>query len=1745
MSGPGPEFNVTGTLQSQGQVRLYKAIDLRDGTEVVIKTGSGQNDIHLSERLQREFEISRALEHPGLQRVRGLVDFEGKQALVIEYINAGRLSDREGEAWEIERFLKLASKMAEAVSFMHGQGVVHLQICPPNFLYDDRKETSALMNFTAAEYHGYSGTEKSHSDFDEVMLHYISPEHTGRVDHMVDHRSDIYSLGATYYRLLAGKHALHSEDTSQLIHQHIAVKPDHLCMINRLVPRTLGDIIMKMLEKDPTDRYQSAGGLKSDLEKCLKSLELTGEVEAFTLAQEDIQTGFRIPSSPVGREEEIQSMIDLLGKIKTQSSFLAISGLAGSGKSFLVDELYRASLESEINFVKGKFDQIDRGIPYFALFEAFSAFAENILKHSAERREAWKQKILKALGPNGRLITDSVPELALILGDLPRVDEVQPQESQNRFNRVLGNFVKAMGDSKSPLVLFLDDMQWADSASLKFLQDISKEKIKGLLIVFAYRDNEVEPGPFTALLDDVRKAKRLTEIHVEALTVESIQELLAKTLKLRQEDTRALAELLMRVTEGNPLLVVQTMLTLHEQRLFRLNAESGSWLFNLKEIQAVDVLDAAADLIVQKLERLDPVVQEVLSTAAAVGNKFDTRLLSKVGGRTETSTMQLLKSAIDKGIIHPLDNHYKYLLRMGNGIEELPVAHFKFTHDKMQTASYQLAKEAKQKHNHLSIGRAMFKDYSTSEVRVFDMVNQFSNCLSLVTDNQERRELADFFVEAADRAKASNAFDLGLEHYLSAAKLVESAYDSRLEHRIFLNAGECAYLSGDFNMSDNVLKRAAKAAQTEYEHASVHAAYVVMHNLAGNIAKSWDSGLKGLKLLGVNVSKKTSTLSLLVQIIVTKMKLGKRTPDDILAMPDATEPEPILAHTIIAQLLSSAFSQSAELLAVLLLKSLQLTLKFGLNPMSFVGISGYGAIMGVGFGKYKMGWDFVSSSTRLMEKYDSNFYTGRGLYGVYGNYCHYILPLQETIDPLDRAVQLGVESGDFLNAGYTFFSGSGHRMFLPMGLQENLAHVRKGRDLMVKLRFDNIEHGLNCMIHAVELLSVGDNAEFEVGERKYNDEMASIDLTAVSAQSRLQKLKSLVYLGQFDSANKIADEISREQHALTPSAIEVEYVVFRALALLGKYSSMTAQEQKSAKRSIRKSVKLSGKFAKICPANHKHLEMILKARVCQILENAADAGVMYRELIEYVSNNGFTQYEALGHEYLAELYHGLELSDEAQKHWDQAKTKYQAWGAYAKSKQLSDLLEHLFDHSSSSDSDVFSALDTRHVLKAARVLSESANLSDLVSQLMELTLQHTGADKGMLILMDEGELKIAARANFRGVQMFEHGMEMGPAELPESIINQVSVRKNFITVNDPQNDQSYSKDPYVIEARPRSIMCSPLVKQGKLIGIMYVENSLSTNVFTEDRIELVNVLTAQAAISIENLRQYSNMLELHQAYERFVPKEFLKYLEKESITDVELGSQIEREMTILFSDIRGFTALSESMTPQENFAFINDYLSAMEPVITDNNGFIDKYIGDAIMALFPYNADDAIACSIDMIRKLDEFNVGRDKPVAIGIGLNTGQVMLGTVGGKNRMDGTVISDSVNMSARVEGMTKKYGAALLITDNTYNLISKDKYTIRKLDVVVAKGKSEPMAIYEVCDVYDEHRLRSLEQSIPLFHKALDLYFGGDFTKALEGFESVHAQLGKDVSAELYIEKCKEYIKHGAPKDWDGVNVMREK
>jgi predicted ATPase/class 3 adenylate cyclase/GAF domain-containing protein/tRNA A-37 threonylcarbamoyl transferase component Bud32 len=1792
-----PGYQILALIHEGANSLVYRGIREQDNKAVILKLLKEDYPTPLQlARHKQEYEITRNLNLDGVVRAEALLTYQNTWVIIFEDFGGQSLTQLINERkFTSSEFLSLAIKIAESLGEIHAANIIHKDIKPSNIFFNQGNGQVKIIDFGISTVLTRENPTIKNPNVLEGTLAYISPEQTGRMNRSLDYRTDFYSLGATFYELLTHQLPFDTTDAMELVHSHIARQPMPPHEINPDIPKTVSDIVMKLLAKTAEERYQSAWGLKADLQECLTQLQNNSQIAEFPLGHQDISDKFQIPQKLYGREQEVEMLMNAFDRVSQPPlskggqggvEMMLIAGYCGIGKSALVQELYKPITRQRGYFISGKFNQFKGNIPYSAIVSAFSDLVRQLLTESEAQLQTWREKLLAAMGPNGQVIIDVIPEVELIVGQQPPVAELGPAESQNRFNLVFQNFIRVFCQPEHPLVIFLDDLQWSKSATLKLIElMMTDEQMQYLLLIGAYRDNEVSPTyPLMMTLDALRKQGiSINQITLAPLRLEHITDLIAETLHSDTESVKPLAELVMRKTQGNPFFVNQFLKTLYQENLLFFNppqsGSKGGWQWNIAQIEAIGITDNVVELMSGKLKKLPARTQQVLCLAACVGNEFDLNTLSLIHEKSACETFQDLWIAIQEGLILPTSelevSDAEYLT------SNLLIFNYKFLHDRVQQSAYALIDAEIQKAAHLRIGRLLLANLSREdqEERIFELVDHLNLGREWITDEQEQIELVKLNLAAGQKAKDATAYTAAMEYLTAGMQEVNDNSWSQhydLTFALHKERAKLEYLNGNLEQSEALIYLTLARAKSAIEKAELYNLLIVQYTMLAKYEQAIEAGRKALSFLGIDLPEEGLQTALEVELRQAKENLGDRAIASLLTEPEMTVLKKKAAVKLLMNLDPPAYFINQELYPVIVLKMANISLKYGPVSESAKAYTTYGIILGSLLGDYQSGYEFALLGVKLSDRFNDLAQKCKACNMLANHVIHWVKPIKCADTFNQEGYKAGLESGEFQFAGYILMHQRINEFFEGQNLDKILEKIPNS--LLFSNKTQNHLAINSLLAYQLPILNLsGITAgkfnfnKDEISEEQYLEKCKS-DRDSHSLCLYYSVKSQVLYLyDQPAEALRWAVEAKKLLPFILGIVTEAEHNFYYSLSLAALYPEASESEKKQYWEQLEANQKQMKIWADNCPENFLHKYLMVAAQMARISGKELEAmdlcdraiGTLrvkrsYPEgnrAIESAREQQFIQDEALANELAAKFWLGKGKEEFAELYMRKAHYGYQLWGAKRKVEDLEEKYPQLLARKSATargaikdtsptttkdttDSGSSSCLDLATVMKASQAISGEIVLDKLLSQLMKILIENAGAQKGFLILESKGQLLIEAEGsvdqdNVTVLQSIAVGATAS-VPLPVAIINYVARTRESVVLNDATREGQFINDPYIEVHQPKSILCAPLINQGKLSGIIYLENNLTTGAFTPDRLEMVNLLSTQAAISIDNARLYRNMEDLNKAYFRFVPRQFLDFLEKESIVEVELGDQVQKEMSVLFADIRNFTSMSENMTPAENFKFINSYLSCMEPAITENHGFIDKYIGDGIMALFSGGADDAVKAGISMLQRLAEYNQYRVhkgySSIRIGIGINTGSLMLGTVGGHSRMDGTVISDTVNLASRIEGLTKNYGVSLLISDQTFSqLQNADQYSLRTIGKVKVRGKSAAVTIYEVFDAdaaeIREGKLVTKQE----FEQALFLYNQGAFKEAAQGFQACLDINPKDTVAQIYLEGCQGVIK----------------
>jgi PAS domain S-box-containing protein len=1454
-------------------------------------------------RYKQEYEITRSLNLEGVVKAYSQQDYQRTLVILLEDFGGESLEQwmhKQPETFcpmPLSTFLRLAIKLTDILGRIHATNVIHKDINPGNIVLNPDTGVVKIIDFgIATRFNRTNPTFKSPHSL-EGTLAYLSPEQTGRMNRWLDYRTDFYSLGVTFYQLLTGHLPFPSTDILELVHCHIAKPPVSPYELNPTIPKPVSDIVLKLMAKNAEDRYQSAWGIKADLERCAEQFTTTGQIEHIQLGLQDVSDQFQIPQKLYGREAEIAALLAAFDRVAgmrdvgeacqpeegiENSQFnvemMLVSGFAGIGKSALVQELYKPITAKRGYFIWGKFDQFGRNIPYSAIAHALQKLVQQLLGEPDEQLQQWRSRLLAALGSNGQIIIDVIPEVELIIGKQPPVPEVGATEAQNRFNRIFGQFVRVFCSKEHPLVIFLDDLQWADSATLKLIElMLLDEQAQSLFLIGAYRDNEVHPThPLILTFERLRKQGAvLQNIILAPLTLEPLSQLIAETLHRNTDTVRSLAELVLRKTEGNPFFVNEFLRLLYGENLLSFNAEHLSWQWNTAQIQAQNITDNVVELMLLKLKQLPEVTQQILQLAACIGAEFDLDTLAIVCEQSPKAVSLDLLAAIQAGLIQPLSELD----------EDLLVQDYKFLHDRVQQAAYALIDESHKQVVHLQIGRNLLEKTLPERLsdRLFEIVDHLNHGIELVNDQLDRNAIAKLNLMAGQKAKAAIAYSVA-KRYLATARvwLAASSWqtDYELTLNLYLETTEVAYLCGEFEQVESWAGIVLQAAKTVLDIVKVYEVKIQTDMAQSQPLKAIDTALQVLQQLGIDFPKKPSQSDIQLELDAIALLIGKKPIGDLSHLPQMTEPEKLAAMRVLSSIMIAAQIAAPDLMPLLASKQVNLSIQYGNASTSPFAYATYGLILCGLVGNIQSGYQFGQLALRLLSQPNTHSLRARTFFIVYVFIIHWKENVRETSRQLLEGYQSGLETGDLEFAAYCAHTYCLQSLIAGKELvelerelttySEAIRQIKQETPLAWNQIFQ--QSVLNLMGRSVNLTRL-------IGEAYNEENRLPRDETdgAVIFLVHFNKLFLCYLFSEHSQAIENSAIAARHLLKARATALVPLYYLYDSLARLATYPRSTAQAQSEILKNVAVSQEKMKRWADYAPINHLHKYNLMQAETARVLGQLPEAEEFYEQAIQGARENGYIQEEALAYELAAKHYLARGREKIAQTYMKEAHYCYERWGATAKVKDLETRYPQLFPQPSgiastpigtasettygSSDS----AFDLATVMKASQAISREIELDRLLSSLMQSSIENAGAQTGFLILETSGKWAIEAASacelnNGENVCSTQVLQSIPTANnLPESIINYVIRTHETVILNNATREGNFINELYIQRYHPQSIFCLPLLNQGKLVGVLYLENRLATGAFTPERSQVLHLLSTQAAIAIENAKLYSKL----------------------------------------------------------------------------------------------------------------------------------------------------------------------------------------------------------------------------------------------------------------------------------------------
>lgn len=1559
-------YQITEKIYSGNKTLVYRGIREQDQKSVILKLMRSEYPTFTEiTQFRNQYAIAKNLVFPGIVQTLSLESYRNGYALVMEDFGGISLADWQQEDEEmgknpisLSQFFAIAITIVSILAQLHRYRVIHKDIKPANILIHPSTGEIKLIDFSIASLLPREVQFLTNPNVLEGTLAYISPEQTGRMNRGIDYRTDFYSLGVTFFELLTGKLPFTVTEPTELVYAHIAQEPPKASSINANIPPILSDIISKLMAKNAEDRYQSTQGLRHDLELCRQQWQASGKIGSFDLGVRDISDRFLIPEKLYGRQRQVEILLEAFERVTGGTTeMMLVSGSSGIGKTAVVNEVHKPIARQSSYFIKGKFDQLQRDIPLSALVQACRDLIGQLLSETDAQVQQWQAKILSALGEQAQVIIDVIPELEQIIGKQPDISELSGSAAENRFNLLFQRFINVFTTKNHPLVIFIDDLQWADATSLKIIELLmtqsnvvnkqpsveikenlwtpvfpgepwevdetqkSEETTGGLLLIGAYRDNEVSQAhPLYLTIKNIENTgARINKITLRPLNQSELNNLIADTLSCQEPLAVPLTQMVFAKTKGNPFFATQFLTYLHKNSIIKFSFDLGLWVYDIAESQALALTDDVVNFMAIQLQNLPLITQNVLMLAACIGNEFDLQTLSTVYQKSVVDTAADVWKALHEGLVIPQSNSYK-LFQHGNSsglnidskeakqlsIRNLQIPKYKFIHDRVQQAAYSLISEDQRKQIHLKIGLLLLSNTPIveQEDKIFLLVNQLNMAVELITEQTKRDDLARMNLIAGRKAIASTAYLTAVKYLTTGIELLtDDSWESKYELTLALyeTAAEAAYLAGEFEKMEGFIEVVLAQAKTLLEQVKVYEIKIQAYGAQNKSLEAVNIALAFLKLLGVEFPENPSQSDVQIAMAEVASKMNGKSIEDLIYLPNMTEAKPLAAMPILSSASAFVYQGDPQLFPLIVLKQIELSLKYGNAPLSAYAYVLYGLMLCGIMGDIDSGYQFGNLALNLIEKLNAKELKAKIIELFGAGISHWKKHTKEILNPLMAGYSIGIQTGDLEYASYCLYTYCYASYFTGKELTGLESEMATYSNAIFQIRQERVFNWSAIYRQSVlNLLQAKENPFRLIGEAYNENEMLQIHQQSKDGTGLLYLHFNQLYLcylfQEFEQAIENSQLAEKYLDSGVGNHVFPLFYFYDSLARLAACHKQPQPEQNFILNKVKTNQLKIERWGYNAPMNYLHKYYLVEAERHRVVGHNIDAMDYYDRAISLAKENEYLNEEALANELAARFYLEWGKQKIAQTYLIDAYYAYSRWGAKAKVKDLANrypqLLapileqEKLSLHPSykttslknkslstlsnqqtiiGSRTSISDSIDLAAVIKASQALSGEIELEQLLSTLIKVVMENAGASKCTLLLSkgNNSNLTVVAVGCSSTTQFPSIHLESSD-DVPITLVNYVKRTLETLLIDDVKADKSIADDSYIIREQPKSLVCIPIITQGKLIGIIYLENKLTTGAFTSERLEILRLITTQAAISLENAILYHNLAEANQ-----------------------------------------------------------------------------------------------------------------------------------------------------------------------------------------------------------------------------------------------------------------------------------------
>lgn len=1400
---------------------------------------------------ETEFALLNDIQDEGVPKAYELFTSGKMRVLVLEDIAGRPLSaEMKSGSLSLHEKIRIATGITKSLGAIQAKGIIHRDLKPENIVLNLQTGRLQIADFGLARRaerlppgDGLSGT-----------LYYISPEQTGRTQNPVDYRTDYYSLGVTLYELFSGRLPFSAADDMEWIHNHIAVAETSLHDLDASLPLPVSMIVQKLMKKSPDERYQSTLGILNDLDACVAMKESAD----FRAGQKDAAATFRLSTKLYGRDEEIKLVNKILAKVALgENRFALVKGEPGAGKSSLINAIRDSAKDSGGYFVFGKFDQFRKDIPFSALIQAFNQLISQILTEDESRIKAWRDRIMAAMGDNAAIVTNLLPKIELIIGEVPALQVLEGFEQQQRFQKTFHSFIRACCEPGRPLVIFLDDLQWADSASRSLMRAFLTEvEAESLFLIGAYRNGEVTPAhPLAKFLEDLAGQNVATdEIHLSGLKLEHVTELIEDSFPVAKGDPSGLAGLVFAKTHGNPFFVSQFLKVLYEKGLLHFDVATG-WDWDLERIRAEDVTSNVLELLRNKIKSLSEEVQDVLQLAACFGSFFRAEELKSYNQKTDVENSILLQPAIQSGLV----------LRTADG-------QYKFVHDRVQEAAYALLTPVMRASIHHRIAKELLAQWNEEEVneRIFYVVNHFNAGREFLETTAEFARGASLNLIAAQRAKESSVHDVALNYAVAGLSMLNMNEWAEFEHLLkplLVIRATSEYSVQQHEAADKTLKILLGKLSSNLEKAQVYRWMVEVSHMNDRNEDALNLVITGLKLLGLKVPKRPGPLTILPMLLRARrmqLKHLKRKYVEVDKPASDVEKEVV---ALLAAAYAPAYSTDKNLLAYVALKAVLISFRsrfLDLPPRSLLAV-----FLSQVLGDYRTAKLMVEDLIKTVSERDPKSYDARGLFSLYAASAHLVKPYRETSRLIDRALEVLSLQGHYLYKVNIALNTTCLSFMTEKTLGKATEKFENYLSETLKSKYGKAT-AISILLMINKLRGISDDG--------LNDQ--TIDVILSSQKSPMPKawravsrMYVFVLLGEYDSAYK---ELGEYDSGLAQNPLTVLAVQSRLLSSLVRIKNihkLSGFARFKQLRKIRGELRFFKKISRENPATFSAPYMMLHGEWLAFRGYHLEAIKTLQKAISAAQKSEVIFHEPLANELLADICEKQGLDKLSAACRREALFLYESWGAGAKVAKMTAEYPDLAKVAAISGTNSISGstitanssrnLDLNTVLKATNALNSEIEMSRLVHKMLNIVIENAGAERAVLFLNENqhltarGEVAVNSNEEFRllNTKLDEY------RNAPKAMVAYVARTSEAMVLDHARADERLNRDEYVVKNNVLSSACLPILSQGGLRGIIYLENNAAKGVFSPERVELMTILSGQIAISLENADLYQKQGE--------------------------------------------------------------------------------------------------------------------------------------------------------------------------------------------------------------------------------------------------------------------------------------------